>query len=180
VLQGQPIRPDPDFHKDMNRLIAKLTPLVKREAIISSAELSIDLLKHLLGLVQGWYNEIIKTAATLADSRDEKETRRISFVYVYSREYLPQILSIRKSLAHYQKAKDLTESIDLFLRILTYVQEGEESYSLECRNLLVAPAEAIQDGLTVTDPKQVAIMQAGLQQISDEATKLLSGLKPTT
>jgi len=165
---GQAVRPDPDFHRDMDRLIQDLAPLVKGQSDATSLPLDKSLLRQLLQLTQGWYNEVIQTAARLDAAHDTKEARKIGFLYVNSRTFLPQILSIRKLLPSGGEGFYLARAIDEFVQLLTYVQGGDKANSLACRQAVLRPNDLEHNSLRLDDPRQLAAIQDALQRLSDD------------
>jgi hypothetical protein len=194
---GQAVRPDPDFHRDMDRLIQQLDALVRDRTEAATFPLDRDLLKELLVRLQGWYNDIIQTAAQLEVASDHNEARRISFLYVNTRNFLPQILSIRKLLPEAGETARLANGIDRFVGFLTYIADGSEPGSALCRPAsfprehgarpLVSPesvycrparreeGDAAPQDLNLDDPSQLLAIQNALQMLSDEITRLLAG-----
>jgi hypothetical protein len=171
---GQAVRPDPDFHRDMDRLIQHLVPLVNCQTDATRMPLDRDLLEKLLQLTLGWYNEVIQTAAQLEGTRDRKDTRKINFLYVNTWTFLPQILSIRKLLPSEGEGVYLARGIDQLVQLLAHIRDGEGSSSLACRPALLRRDNSVPHGFRVNDPKQLLAVQIAVQTISDEITRLLS------
>src|SRR5262249_24302935 len=141
-FNGQPVRPDPDFHSDMNRLIKQLVPLVPTESDARDTALDSVLLQRLLELTQGWYNELVHTGALLGGASDKRERAYISFQYVNTRKFLPQILSIRKLLPATGRTTFLASAIDQFIELLTYVHDGGDATSRLCKRASFRIGEA--------------------------------------
>lgn len=169
---GQPVRPDPDFHRDMDRLIHYLVPLVQGSEA-SAYPLDETLLRKLLELLRGWYNEVVLTAAQLDTAPNAEIAHKINFTYVNTRSFLPEILSIRRLLPNDGEALYLSSGIDQFIQLLTYISEGDGSKATLCR-----PAgfggNLAPNAIKVNDPQQLIPLQNALQMLSDEITRLLS------
>ena len=171
---GQAVRPDPDFHRDMDRLIHHLAPLVQGQSEASAFPLDSALLRKLLELTRGWYNEVVHTTAQLEAAPNKETAHTINYLYVNTRNFLPEILSIRKLLSRDSQALYLVDGIDQFVKLLTYIRDGDDSGSVLCRPAAIFRADPAPSALLVKDPRQLDLIQNALQMLSDEITRLLA------
>jgi hypothetical protein len=181
MRQGQLVRPDPDFHRDMDRLIRRLEPFVKYGADATSLKLNRNLLQVLLEAAQGWFNEVVETAARLRYPIDLQEASRVQFTYVNTRKFLPKILSIRKLLSVSGETAKLARAIDEFIQLLTCT-EGNDPIAKApgCLPIRFDPETDIFDAklnVLLMVGSGIRALQDALQAISDEVTDLLSDSK---
>lgn len=175
--QGQPIRPDPDFHHDMNRLIERLSPLVKLDDAKLPKSLDSSVLTTLLDLCQGWYNQVVQTIADLMASDDRAEQYRIEFVYKKSREFMPRIVSIR-GLLDLPECARLAKCVDDFVNLLTEHTDGRRACYESHILMQCLYAGRVSDDPQVTYNRVVTLpklrsLEVTLQQVSDEVIQLL-------
>src|SRR5262249_20154305 len=112
---GQWIRPDPDFHRDMDRLVRRLRPLINSTLSSSRRRLDRESLREILTCVQEWHNEIVRTASSLMSTSEPDKRDAIQFVYVNTRSFLPKLLSFRKLVAPAGDGEGLAKAIDRFV-----------------------------------------------------------------
>lgn len=116
---GQEIRPDPDFHRDMDRLLRRLRPLINSTSPNSRNKLDGEFLREILMCVQEWHNEIVRTAGNLKSTSEPDGRDAIQFVYVNTRSFLPRLLSLRKLVARTGDSEVLAKAIDKFVDFVT-------------------------------------------------------------
>jgi hypothetical protein len=174
--QGQRLRPDPDFHYDMDRLIRSLKSFVKYGADPTRLKLNRNLLQVLLEAAQGWFNEVVETATRIEFS-SEREAHWLQVNYVNTRKFLPQILSIRKLLSANGETAKLARAIDEFIQLLTETKEDDPIAKIPwCLPIRLHDTDTIDEKhyLLTHYRSGIEALQYALQAISDEVTELLS------
>ncbi len=173
-FNGQAVRPDPDFNNDVRYLIQHLASLLGPARLTREDSQRPDrsLLERLLQMVQGWHNEIIDTTSQLSTNSTDQEVERIAFRYLNTRNFLAQIVSIRKVLSNLAWAATLQSRVDDFLSFLTYREAPDDSAM--CRPLHCRQHTYQARGLDLSDPLQLQVLNSALQGIADEITALLA------
>jgi len=88
-----------------------------------SASNSDTLLVKLQGMVEGWCNELVTTAAKSLGGGIEAEMA--IFEYTYGRRFLPHIVAIRDTLAERGDSPEIASDVGVLLSLLTEVEVEE-------------------------------------------------------
>lgn len=78
---------------------------------------SADLLPVLQSSVEGWYNDLVRTASV--SLRGGPEAEMAQFEYVHSRRFLPHVVAIRDVLAARGEYSEIVSDVDVLLSVLT-------------------------------------------------------------
>jgi len=173
------VRPDPDFNQDVRRLIQHLIGLFDPAGGAPEETQHADrpLLERLLQMIQGWHNDVIQTAAQLRAAVTDQEVQRITFLYLNTRNFLAQIVAMRKALTNRAWATSLESQLDEFLSFLTYREAPSDPRA--CRELHVRRHTSETEGLDLSDPRQLLALHSALQGVVDEVTALLAESEAT-
>lgn len=174
--EAHPVRPDPDFHSDMDRLIARLEPLTgKADGVIAVPR---DLIERVLADCQAWHTEIVTAMARIdldlgaADPSDTSavpRARATNFVYQNTRNHMPRLLSARATLVDIKGAEGLTSALEGFLMVVA--QPGTRD-DMACLPLMPAGPSLLSKYMPNPDQTYLPRLNAALQCVSDEVTAL--------
>ncbi|WP_447600334.1 hypothetical protein [Nitrospira sp. Nam80] len=168
---GQELRPDPDFHRDMDRLVRRLRPLMNSVSPISQKRLDSESLHEILMCVQEWHNEIVRTAASLKSASGSDARDSIQFVYVNTRSFLPRLLSLRRLVKRAGDSEVLAKAIDQFVDLVTFTREdgGWDQFFYNCCPISLHRDDSRPDGL-LTDSYGLRQLHVAVQAVCDAVT----------
>lgn len=154
--QGVSVRPDPDFHADMQRLTSQIAGLLRKE---DARRIAPEALDDLFGSCQAWYNDIVRTVAELVAAHldpklqdDERAAvmKGIELVYLHSRTYVPKVLSGRRLLARFSGTEEVARALDEFLSLIYVATNDKEVYPYCLRPMTWMFREPVDLGLPGT------------------------------
>jgi hypothetical protein len=172
---GQAVKPDPDFHSDMTRLVRRLGPLVLSVAHdVVATTIDRTSLQEMLMLAQGWYNDIVKTTAEVRQAKTAEEWRSRDFIYINTRTFLPRLLSFRKLLSSTGVTAEVAIALDGFIKLLTFAEEDGDPDEEMLRCIPISDLHrAYSDPHILTGNSRLRHkLYFALQQLSDTVTRL--------
>ena len=187
--QAHSVRPDPDFHNDMDRLISSLEALVGKGGASPAAPR--ELLERILADCQGWHTEIVNALAKMSLERADQDgaarAQAVDFVYQNTRNHFPRIVSAKAALGGFEGTERVTAAIDGFLAAVTV--QGDSALCAPLASAILAPSNSwwSRFGLSAA-PKPVADRAAAflvqlnqaLQRVSGEVTALTASDREPT
>jgi hypothetical protein len=178
--EAHDVRPDPDFHNDMDRLIARLEPLTGKAG--ASSVLPHGLIEQVLDDCQGWHTEIVHAIAKiqlhLAQGGDAApaQVHATDFVYQNTRKFLPRLQSARATLAQFEGTDRLAWAVDAFMALVSTRRPDRDDAMCLSLTLPDLGGPSLLPGSTpLTDPVFLLKLNLALQGVSDAVAALAAG-----
>ncbi|MGQ0704446.1 MAG: toll/interleukin-1 receptor domain-containing protein [Gemmatimonadales bacterium] len=172
------VRPDPDFHRDMDRVVAALAGEPAggtaephrswfRRPGTDAAELR-DLHRY----CRGWYDSLVKTRARIAAAESDAKAAQLAYEYVNTRKYLPKIVAIRDAFSVREDLAQVVAGINAFLDLLTTARQEQETkarWSAQLDSLFGQRSSPALNNPLACRPSWVTGIPRGGWNLQDEA-----------